>query len=254
MTDHDSALLLGTDHVRFGGLDVRGTGRGRSAAAISVGARPDAPSMRSKGDRRQPNEDAALVRDQGERTLLAVADAHWGHHASHSLIEALADFTDAVPESPEELRAALAELSLDPAPMRSRTTLTICVVDRARSRGFGLQWGDSSVVTIDGEGTRRHTMPQGDFVAPTDFDVVTGRPFAFDLAHVRLVAAFTDGIDQCHYRSPSTSVGPRHIQAVAEATMFRPEAFVRELARLALAGVDGHPGGEDNLVVTATRV
>ena len=212
--------------------------------------------MVNKGDRRVPNEDAGLAIDHGARTLLVVADAHWGHQASHWVLEVIArGFEDGVPDDPESLSERLALLSLEPSRTRSRTTLTIGVVDRAARRGFGIQWGDSSLVAIDDSGVRRFTMPTPDYVTATTFPPPGGRRFDFALDDdVRLVTAFTDGIDQCHYRSPSTSIGPQHIARVAKESDFDPDRFVRRLGRLALTGVDGHPGGQDNLVVLATEV
>ena len=67
-----------------------------------------------------------------------------------------------------------------------------------------------------------------------------------------LLLAFTDGVDQCHYRSPVTSIQPGHIAAVARAASFDPLAVVQDLTALALSGVDGNPGGEDNIAIVAS--
>ena len=69
-----------------------------------------------------------------------------------------------------------------------------------------------------------------------------------------LVAGFTDGIDECHYRSPETSVGYHHIAALAADVDYDPLRLVTELTQLALTGVDGNPGGQDNIAVIASAV
>ena len=127
------------------------------------------------------------------------------------------------------------------------------VVDRVDGACFGLSYGDSSIVTVDHDGARRRSVPGPGFVDPRDpatLDPSRARPFRFETGDAQLVLAFTDGIDQCHYRSPATSIGPGHIHRLFVRTGPKPRAFAAALADLALAGVDGHPGGQDNLALT----
>ena len=42
------------------------------------------------------------------------------------------------------------------------------------------------------------------------------RPYTF---------AFTDGVDECHYRSPDTSIGLRHLQGLFKEVGPRPEGI-----------------------------
>lgn len=252
MRTDDVLVLLGVDHRTFGHVHTDETAAGRSAAAISPGARAGAPSMANKADRRFPNEDALAVVEDDDRTLLAVADAHFGHGSSHALIRGLVAEPGAIPSDAETLRAHVTSSPAEHATAPSRTTFTVCAVDRGAGRGFGFTWGDSSVVTVHDDRVLRHTMPLGNFVDTRDVATRAPRPFTFGLHGVRLVVAFTDGVDECNYRSPSTSIGPPHILDVARAADFDPSRFVRDLARLALRGVDGNPGGEDNLAIAAT--
>ena len=257
-TAHESLLLLGQDHAHFGHVHVESTPDGRVAAAISVGLDRMVPSMRSKGDAREPNEDALVVLEDGTRTLVAVADAHWGLESSHDLVLAVRDRTTRIPPRLAELQELFRALSVDEAPRtHSRSAVAITVVDRDARQGFGLSVGDVSVVTVDDTAVRRHTVPSPVYVAPRDpgsMDPSLARPFEFDLSLAQRVLVFSDGIDECHYRSPATSIGPRHIHELYLRVGPDPETFTAALADLALEGVDGNPGGEDNLalVIVAT--
>jgi hypothetical protein len=59
--------------------------------------------------------------------------------------------------------------------------------------------------------------------------------------------AFTDGIDECHYRSPATSLGSAQFVELFDEVGAAPEIYCGRLAQWALDGLDGHPGGQDNL-------
>ena len=67
-----------------------------------------------------------------------------------------------------------------------------------------------------------------------------------------LVVAFTDGVDECHYGKPESSVRIDHV-AELFGVVSSVEVFVEALGALALSGVDGHPGGQDNLAIAATE-
>jgi len=253
-TPHETLLLLGRDHPAFGPATVVPTGTGRSAGAISSGKHPGIPSMRHKGDIRNPNEDALAIVEDGPRTLLVVADAHHGLEASHALIEALLEGAQSVPADEAALRAHVASVSPEPANTPSRTTLTLCVVDRSTRRAFGLQWGDSSIMSVADDEAVRRTLPTPVYVNAESLGRTAPQRFSFELDGIRLVIAHTDGIDECNYRSPATSIRPHHVLASADSMDWDPVHTVKDLAGLALRGVDGHPGGEDNLAVGATRV
>ena len=76
--------------------------------------------------------------------------------------------------------------------------------------------------------------------------------FEFAFGAGELVVGFTDGVDECHYRQPRTSIGPRHLQDLLIVSSGDPAAYASALAGLALAGVDGNPGGEDNLAIVVS--
>ena len=90
-------LLLGRDHDECGIATTVAVGD-RAAASISVGGDPRSPSLQFKGSRYVPNEDALCIVDSGDRVVMAVADAHFGHEASHAMIDWLhASFTKTMP-------------------------------------------------------------------------------------------------------------------------------------------------------------
>lgn len=250
-----STLLLGSDHATWGEYSLAESGQGRSAAALSVGADPRSPSMANKASRLYPNEDALLVADQGPLTLLAVADAHHGHQASHTLLEALANSGPAIPRDREALDACLASLRFTVDPPDSGTTLLVAVLDRGTGRGFGTSFGDSSLVRVDAAGAEYLSLRRASYLranAGAGLDPADGLPLEFGAGDGALLVAFTDGVDECHYHSPSTSVGPGHLHELFDRTGARAPAFAAALVELALAGIDGHPGGQDNIAVAVT--
>ena len=144
-TPPDSVLLLGQRHPEFGTFTAHRAGS-RTAVVISAGAGGETPALRAKGDPTIPNEDALLAVDDGERVLLAVADGHWGHEASHDVVQWLADAIDGVPANAVELHGVLRRMSERPpeSAYRARTSLVIAAFDRARGQGVGASYGDSS--------------------------------------------------------------------------------------------------------------
>jgi serine/threonine protein phosphatase PrpC len=266
-----AALELGRDHAEYGRYTL-GRLSGRTVWAISVGASPDSPSLGAKGDERYPNEDGLLVLEDGDRVLLAVADAHFGREAGHELLEELAGKLPPVPAGADELAALVRELARrdSAADYASETTLLIAVYERAARRGFGLSFGDSSFASL-GQGGHRlpigsssghpssgGTRPRGGsfYVSPArpgSLNPAVADTFHFEAAPGDLLLAYTDGIDECHYREPETSVTPQIMAELWREAGSQPEAYVRRLVELALAGIDGHPGGQDNLAVVATQ-
>lgn len=252
-----AALELGCDHGEYGRYAL-GRVSGRTIWAISAGVRPDSRSLSAKGDRAYPNEDGLLAADEGDRVLLAVADAHFGREASHQLLRDLAGRLPPLPATPDELAELVRSLApSDPVPdYESETTLLIAVYDRALRAGFGLSFGDSTFAIVGAAGHRRPVERPGSFYAsPARRGSLTPEladTFAFSGEPGDLLLAYTDGIDECHYRSPETSVTPQIMADLWRETGKDPEAYVRRLVELALSGVDGHPGGQDNLAVVAT--
>jgi hypothetical protein len=59
----------------------------------------------------------------------------------------------------------------------------------------------------------------------------------------------TDGVDECHYRNPASSIRPAHIIELVDRFGVNPAMLATEVAESALVGVDGNPGGQDNIAV-----
>ncbi len=256
----ETIQLLGEDHVRFGELRVAAQAEGRTAVAISAGS--DAPSGAAifKADLPVPNEDAGGAVDDGEATLLIVADGHHGHRASHALVRRALSLD--VPRDALELLGALRHLAGgDAHPDASASTLMLAVLDRRRRRGFGASFGDSSL-TLLRRGARPIPLSRKDdryvtpWAAPT-LDPRRAHEFEFDAPPGSLLVAYTDGVDECCYGTPERSLGLGDIADVLERVDAReqdePQAFVEQLARAALRGAQPDAGGQDNIAIVASR-
>jgi hypothetical protein len=209
--------------------------------------------MASKGDPDFPNEDAALAREEDDRTLIAVADAHHGIAASHDLLEAVAALP--MPKSFDDLVQGLASMDPSGPAGDSATTLVTAVLNRTTGQGFGISFGDSSLVRIGPGGIHVLNVRRATYLRPGEPDGMNpelGHGFNFFIEPGELLAAYTDGIDECHYRSPATSVRSEHLAEIFARTGPHPEAFGWQLSRLALDGVDGNPGGQDNIALVVT--
>jgi len=118
-----SAGLYGRDHTTLGEYEVVEV-TPNLAIGISMGRFPKAyPST-------DPNEDAVMAATDGEITIMAVADGHFGHDASHRVIEAIEGSLSSLANEPEAaLDALLATAESAVANVsRARTALTVCVV------------------------------------------------------------------------------------------------------------------------------
>ncbi|NNC81558.1 MAG: SpoIIE family protein phosphatase [Acidimicrobiales bacterium] len=252
----NNLLLLGKDYPTYGVFDSFPVGE-RSAAAISVGSDVDSPSQRFKEDPLVPNEDALSVVDTDDWAGFAVADAHYGPESSHMLVERLHRIWLQIRPTDLQHFAQMFEFLRNGEPQltRSETTLLAVAYDRASRTGFGLSIGDSSFVVV-GQNQPPLTVNQRDMrFANADDRHSLARPrgFEFRAEPGDLLLTFTDGIDECHYRTPETSVQPADIAAVASGAGYDPLATVTQLTELALAGVRGNPGGQDNIAVIASR-
>lgn len=252
MSPVETVLLLGEDHTGYGAATCRFVSGRRAACAISAGARPDVPSAAAKFD---PNEDAVLVVDAGGSCLLAVADAHYGCEASHRLLARLAETVTPDVANLYELGCAVASLSdteADPD-HPSSTTFAVAVLHRVSGHGFALSFGDSSVALVGGEaGVRVLTTRNHGYVTlarPGTLARERAQSFRFLAPPGALLLAYTDGVDECHYGRPETSIQPHHLEVLFGETGPDAETYARRLADLALHGVDGHPGGEDNIAL-----
>lgn len=258
-------LLRGEAFGAFGVAASVVVEAGRSAGAITVGGEY---VRQWKGHLLAPNEDCAFVCDDGERTLLVVCDGHHGASASHALIDAFATalLPDALPDGPLALtqlvhRALAAASTAEPAALDvdevdSATTMLVVLVDRAQRRLFGLCSGDSSAWIVPAAGSPVPCTEKGDdYVVPWRPETFLDwppRPLSAAIVPGDLVVLFTDGIDECHRHEPETSIQAGHIAAL-RARLGEPASFAAALVELALRGVDGNPGGQDNATVLVTR-
>lgn len=260
-------MHLGPDHVTPDDVTVTSLDA-QLCIGISVGGSGlSAASLNKRDD----NEDAVLGIVDGTRVLLAVADAHFGARASATWISRLATQGE-IPPDIDTLRETLDRLApLQVVPNTdaladeqgaSATSLCVAVVDRASRVCFGVCYGDASLLRIHRRrGRWSHTLltPKQDCWIQ---DVETPERmrelatiFREDLEDDDRIVLFTDGVDECCYGRPDRSVRLVDIVALHEAmleTGGTTRSFVLELAGLALTGVRGQPGGQDNLVIAAT--
>lgn len=251
----DRLLLLGRETVEYGEHTLAVAPDGGAAVALSVGADPASPALVHKGRADEPNEDAVLAWWGGDRVLLAVADAHHGAHASHAPLEALHAMTGPVPGNPAALARALGALPI-PASAEAPASAAsfLCVVYRQDLRaGFGYSAGDASVVLIGGgaPATPLNARDHAYFApaAAAGLDAGALSFFEFDAPPGALLAAFTDGVDACCYRRPDRSPGPGAWSALHAEGASEPATYARALMALALAGLPGEPGGQDNIAI-----
>lgn len=247
-------LVLGREHGTWGTVASTAVGS-LAAAAVSVGTNPDSPSSTFKYDPKVSNEDAACLTSHLEWTAMAVADAHYGPESSHMLIERLHTMWGKIRPTDLEHLAQMIEFLRqgDPAQTESETTLLTVVYERKTRTGFGISFGDSTFAIA---GLGRSATPinshDGRFVsARSRHSLRHGSAFKFSAEPGELLLAFTDGIDGCHYRSPATSVQTADIDHIAMQANYDPHKTIRTLTELALTGVRGNPGGEDNIVALA---
>ena len=91
------------------------------------------------------------------------------------------------------------------------------------------------------------------YTTPHDFvwDLTSSAETAVEPGDV--LVAYSDGVHECNRGRPGRSIQPHHIASIFKRCS-ELETFVLELATAALIGVDGHPGGEDNIAVIAVEV
>lgn len=246
--------LLGRDYGMYGAFAATGVGA-LAAASISVGSQPDSPANQFKFDEAVRNEDALCVIEAGEWAGYAVADAHYGPESSHVLIERLHKIWSKIrPTDPAHL-GQMIEFLRQGEPMRteSETTLLVAVYDRQRREGFGVSFGDSTFAIVSPQ--RLPTalnMRDHRYVTPAERrSMLDGSVFTFRTSPGDMMLVFTDGVDECCYRQPDRSIQPQHIAAIAAKADFQPLQVVTDLSLAALEGVDGQPGGEDNVAIIA---
>lgn len=247
-------MLLGEKYGKYGAMAAGPIGT-LTAAAISVGSDPTSPSVQFKRDADFPNEDALCTIEAGRWAGFAVADAHFGHESSHLLIARLHEtWAREQPTSPSHLEELVASLGVgDPPVTESETTLLVVVYDRVEQTGFGISFGDSTFTVVGPEAHSEPLNRRDSRYVSTLADAAPrfGSPFRFAARPGDWLLCYTDGVDECHYRRPETSIQRHHIESVL-ANSDTPLLAVQQLTALALTGVDGNPGGQDNIAVIAS--
>lgn len=208
--------------------------------------------MSFKANKLFGNEDALLVRRDGDRYLLAVADGHFGLETSHCLLSRLCELP--FPDDPEDLNATVHNLQFPVLQSGAGSTLTVALADLNQGMIRGLYTGDSKAVILDRE--TYHSLTEDNqryvyFNRPLERD--EWQTFVSPLKPDSLLLLFTDGINECHYRSPETSIRPGHLTALWQNVDGDVERFHELLMELALGGVGGHPGGQDNIALIALK-
>lgn len=250
---------LGTDHGTYGQVHIEDCGV-QCTAAISVGSDENSPSKKYKGDKDKLNEDALFVYESDDCIVLAVADAHFGWSSSHDLIELVQrSILQSRPKTPEELAQRVAQFESSGSPFpNSDTTLLIAVHNRITNQGFGLSFGDSTLAIVGPKQTGAALNPHNThYVSPErPYTLETRRAklFRFEADPGDLILAFTDGIDECNYREAELSLRPRHLLQLYSEFGAQPRKYATALIDWALRGVDGHPGGQDNIALIVAAV
>ncbi|MGE0492764.1 MAG: hypothetical protein AB7S38_26360 [Vulcanimicrobiota bacterium] len=241
-------VMLGRDHPGYGELALE-TIDG-VFAAISVGSDRSSPSLTSKGDSSAPNEDALAIICEADSCLVAVADAHFGAEASHQLLSRLVERCAGVPKDAMQLTFITMGLTDPPARSRSGTTLAVACLDRFNGRGFGISFGDSTLAAIGSSGHRVLNRPTDVYLhLDAAVPMAECQKFDFELQRDEFLLAYTDGVNECHYRSPQTSIRKQHFEEFFRVSQGNCQTFCRVLGQAALNGIEGQPGGQDNLAL-----
>ncbi|MDF1661698.1 MAG: protein phosphatase 2C domain-containing protein [Planctomycetota bacterium] len=258
MTTPHQLMCLGKDHGQYGEVHIEDCSA-HNAVAITVGSDRESPSKKYKGDKDNQNEDALFVYDDGENSVLAVADAHFGWSSSHDLIELLRQSINAsLPKDAQELADRVAQLHSSGSSFpNSDTTLVIAIHNRKSKSGFGLSFGDSTIALIGPQQSGAAVNPHNTrYVSPERSQTLEAQRatlFQFKTQARDLILAFTDGIDECNYRHAEFSLQPEHLLQLYGDIGCHPRKYATALVEWALRGVDGHPGGQDNIALIVTE-
>lgn len=247
-------MLLGQDVPLLGQIVQRDLGS--ASLCLSAGGDSDSPSFAFKGNKENnPNEDAALILRDGQRWLFSVADGHFGHAVSHHLIETIANHCQAIPTRLGQLSLFLSSEQLI-AEAPGGSTLLVACLDEATGSTFGLSFGDCSLLTIGQNGVTVRNKLSDAFVycdgQPLPLELA--QSFQFTLGPQEILMLYTDGVNECCYRDPQRSVQMSHIEALGREAGGSCSRLARAVAELALTGVNGHPGGQDNIAILAYRL
>lgn len=260
-----SRILVGPEHEELEHVEIAELGP-EIALALSAGGSGFSAGRMHKFD---ANEDGVLALRGDNAVLLAVADAHHGASAATDCLRALESSTTAIPQSVRALRDHVASVVAAAMHVHSAfdakpSACSLLVVVLVGARVFGVSIGDCSAVVLrtmprDGESVPRATRlaPKREtwIFAASSADEICASAELFDCAleDVDVVLLFTDGVDECCYGRPDRSIQLADIAALFAETS--RETQIRErvalLAALALDGIRGQPGGQDNIAIVA---
>ncbi len=254
-TNIDSVLLLGQDYGDYGAVKTVAV-TSATAASISVGSDLESPSLAFKGSYLTKNEDALCVVETDTSTAFVLADAHFGCESSHVLVsEMYRRLLEGVPRTSVDLDRLVRSMGEAASPISpSETTLGVLIYDRSSRNGFGMSVGDSTFMAVEQGGrTRCLSRPNSRYVSTATIESCRWfEPFDFDVFGGELLLGFTDGVNECHYRHPETSIQDSHIAQLASDVAYEQFDLVDGLSRMALAGIGSNPGGQDNIAIVAT--
>lgn len=260
-----TVVMLGRDHMAADRYAMCSVGDdGRTVCSLSLGGLAAIPR---KGGTQVPNEDCLVAADFGSIAFHAVADGHRGYRASHKLVELIAgrlDGADSIrtlvrtcgwlhgqePQEEEDARRPTGIKDI------SRTTATLCAIDRESGTVEGWSLGDSAVYHLSlTHGISRLNEPNTVYVTPFQTDPVDPGSLQHFRAAVHpgdILLSCSDGVFECHYGSPETSISLDDLESLFFRFSGDVDAYVAAVSRDALRGVRGNPGGQDNIAVIAT--
>lgn len=253
----ECCLLLGERSIRYGQIECCHIDR-YIACAISVGSDVASPSLIYKGNKDSPNEDAVFGCVHEGRVIVAVADSHFGHWASHAVISGLFESRGKLNsfESIYQVCNSICDTKHNHTE-RSETTLALVSIDTTTGQGIGVSFGDSSILRINSAGVLRQNVKNSHYITPNrplSMEASFANELKFSMDKDDVLMLFTDGVDECHYGYPETSVQDNHIHELYSKYPRNVAQFVSALAALALSGVNGSPGGQDNIAIAAASL
>jgi serine/threonine protein phosphatase PrpC len=244
--------MLGKDYADHGEVGYC-TVSSNLTCAISIGAKQNVSSLTHDAFFKHSNEDALLAAFNNDYILLAVADAHFGDWASHALITGLAEQSHNISDisSMYNILDNLHNLYSD-STQTSETTLIAISINRKTRVCEGISIGDSTAMIVNNDYTKRINSKTRCYASPNnsaDMYEAMADEFFFQLSKNDCLILFTDGVDECHYGHPETSINDETIHAIYNENSDNSMKFTTQLTKLALSGVNNNPGGQDNIAV-----